>query len=310
MQQVLDAAGCTAAVHARDIDSDQQVGLDADADVQLASVFKVGVLLELMRRAYDDGDLDLLERIVVPAGSATLGPTGLSICVDDVEMSLRDLALSMMYVSDNTATDVVAAIVGLDRVQKTLDALGLEHTYVRQDCRDLLDKLARDVGLESLAQTSEPETARRIAADPFAHARAMAQADAIAVRDTNQSTPREVTRLLQLIWRDEAASPAACAHVRAIMGKQLFGHRLRTGFPDTVATAAKTGTLPFLKNEAGVVTYPDGRRYAVAVFTRSRSMVGNQPDQDRVIGTVARLAVDHLRELDGLPTDVAMEISL
>jgi beta-lactamase class A len=75
----------------------------------------------------------------------------------------------------------------------------------------------------------------------------------------------------------------------------VWPHRLRSGFGDEVTVAAKTGTLPGIRNEAGVVTYPDDGRYAVAVFTRARTYAWQQPNIDAAIGTAARLAVEHLR---------------
>jgi D-alanyl-D-alanine carboxypeptidase len=69
--------------------------------------------------------------------------------------------------------------------------------------------------------------------------------------------------------------------------------------PKAVTIAAKTGTLPAVRNECGVVTCPDGRQYAVAVFTRARAVTERQPKVDASIGTAARLAVDHLRTLSG-----------
>ena len=65
-----------------------------------------------------------------------------------------------------------------------------------------------------------------------------------------------------------------------------------------VRIAAKTGTLPAVRNEAGVLTYPDGHRYAVAVFTHAESLAERQPAVDAAIGRTARLAVDHLRSLE------------
>lgn len=87
----------------------------------------------------------------------------------------------------------------------------------------------------------------------------------------------------------------ACAQVRAIMVRQIRPHRLGSGFPADVQVAAKTGTLPGVRNEAGVVTHPDGRSHAVAVFTRSQSLDQRDPAADAVIGRAGRLAVDHLR---------------
>jgi beta-lactamase class A len=72
--------------------------------------------------------------------------------------------------------------------------------------------------------------------------------------------------------------------------------RLASGFPfDDVAVSGKTGSLPTLRSEIGVVEYPDGGRYAVAVFTRSFGTAHNQPRADAAIGSAARIAIDHLR---------------
>lgn len=112
---------------------------------------------------------------------------------------------------------------------------------------------------------------------------------------TTRSTPAEVTKLLRLIWRDEAGPPEACAEVRRIMALQVWPHRLTAGFPDNVTVAGKTGSLPGIRNEAGVVVYPDGRRYAVGVFTRAEVYAGRTPRVDAAIGAAACAAVEMLR---------------
>ena len=112
---------------------------------------------------------------------------------------------------------------------------------------------------------------------------------------TSRTTPAEMTRLLKLIWTDEAAPPDACAEIRRIMSLQVWPHRLTSGFPSEVTLAAKTGTLPGIRNEAGVVTYPDGSRYATAVFTRAHTYVDRQPLVDASIGRGAFAAVEALR---------------
>ncbi|GAA3584821.1 hypothetical protein GCM10022222_81830 [Amycolatopsis ultiminotia] len=105
-----------------------------------------------------------------------------------------------------------------------------------------------------------------------------------------------MTRLLGLIWRNEAAPSAACADVRRWMGLQLWPHRLRAGFPDDgIQVAGKTGTLPAVGNEVGVVEYPDGGRYAVAVFTRAEDTRSRVPERDAFIGFAAAEAIRWLR---------------
>src|SRR5690606_22964661 len=112
----------------------------------------------------------------------------------------------------------------------------------------------------------------------------------------SRHTPRGMTRLLAAVWRDEAGTAEHCAAMRRLLALQVWPHRLASGFPfDDVHVAGKTGTLPTVRNDVGVVEYPDGGRYAVAVFTRTANPAAALPAADAVIGTAARLAVDGLR---------------
>ena len=254
-------------VHACEIDGDGEVGLEADEPVVAASVFKVPVMLELARQCAA-GELDLTQRICVPADRRTIGPTGISSMRDDVDVSLRDLANLMMTVSDNTATDVIIEMVGLDRINTTLKQLALTETVLVENCESIIASLLEE----------EVPAAR-----------------CLRPLETNRTTPREMTRLLSMIWRGEAGPPEACAEVRRIMSLQVWPHRLTAGFPDEVAVAGKTGTLAAIRNEAGVVTYPDDRRYAVAVFLHASTHAFRHPAADAAIGAAARAAVNALR---------------
>jgi len=284
---VFNASGARGYVHARAVDGAGEVGLDESTPVVTASVFKVPVLLELARQMAA-GEIDPTERVVVPAGRRTLGPTGLSVMLDDVEVSVRDLAFMMMSVSDNTATDVLMERVDSTRIAATLESLGLHDTIVPDDCAHLLAGLGADLGIDR--DSDPPVDFMDIDPALFAKARAL---DA---SQTNRTTPRDMTQLLSFVWTDQAGPAEACAEVRRIMALQVWPHRLSSGFPDGVSVAGKTGTLPGIRNEAGVVTYPDGGQYAVAVFTVARSLAAQQPAIDAAIGTAARLAIDSLRQ--------------
>ena len=292
IEDVASAAGVRVLLHAVDLDSCAEVSVDADTPVVLASVFKVPVAVELARQ-FGSGKLDPTERVRVPATQRTSGPTGLSVLVDDVEMSLRDLAQLMISVSDNTATDVVVERVGREAVNATMRELGLPGTVLEGDCRFLLGRLLLDLGLSAdemkALAADEDEVLERIPPERWTKCRDL---DAPS---TNRSTPREVTRLLDLIWTDRAAPAEQCALVRRIMSQQVWPHRLRSGFAGDVKVSGKTGTLPFIRNEVGMVQYRDGGRYAVAVFTVAGVPDLSLPAADAVIGTAARIAVGALR---------------
>ncbi|MFI9549977.1 serine hydrolase [Nonomuraea endophytica] len=276
VEQVLGPIGARAWVHAVDLDSGAEVGYGSYGLVALASVFKVPVLVELFRR-FGDGRLAPDARLDVPAEGRSAGPTGLSVMADPIELSLRDLAYWMMSVSDNAATDILVNLLGTDAINATLRELGLTRTRVDGTCDDLYQTMYEDV-----PEGAGPDALRAArAVDPE--------------RTQHSGTPREITRLLTAIWKDEAAGPAECAEMRRILGLQAWPHRLRAGFTEPgTRVSAKTGTLPFWRNEAGVVEV-DGGRFAVAVFIRTEDHRYRQPATDTSVGTLARLAVDHLR---------------
>ena len=281
--QAFEQAGVTGWVHAVDIDGHAELAFGADEPVAVASVFKVPLLVAL-HRAADAGTLHLDHRVKVGA-DRTSGVAGLGAMHDDAELSLRDLALLMITISDNAAADAVLATVGVDAVQRTVAELGLTRTAVVASGRDQYDTLVDDLAHSGLSLT-------QALADPAA----LSRFRVLDPARTNRSTPRDITTLLARIWRDEAASPAACGEMRRVLRLQVCRHRLASGFPaDDVRVAGKTGTLLNLRSEVGVVETPDERRFAIAVFTRADGAALTNPAAERVIGTVARLAVDQLR---------------
>nr|WP_241562062.1 serine hydrolase [Streptomyces hoynatensis] len=262
-----------------------EVALRADEQVVIASIFKILLVLEFARQAAT-GRLDPRERIRVRAGDR-LGGWGVAGCADDAELSLRDLAYFAMSVSDNTAADVLLRRIGLDVLPLLTAELGLTRTRVRGGPRQLLESMLADVGARDGG-----EFARVYPTLTTEQVRALRVFDP---EHTTSSTAREITRLLELIWQDAAGPPAACAAVRELMARQVFWTRLGSGFPPEVRLAAKTGTLPGLHMEAGVVEYPDGGRYAIAVFAAAESLRSRGIDIDLAIGEAARTAVEHLR---------------
>ena len=279
-------AGVDGFFHALDLSNGNAVGHQEDEYVIPASVFKLPVLLELFRQ-HVAGDIDATAQVQVPVEGRAPGPFGLSIMLDPMTMSLRDLAWLMMGISDNAATDVICGLVGLDNVNKTLASLGLGQTTISGDCRDLFASMLADLGAASFEDLIQPMT--------YALSQSVSALD--PHRAETRTTPGDITTLLRLVWDDEAAAPEACAEVRRILGAQVWPHRLAAGFADQdeVTTSGKTGTLPGIRNEVGVVEYPDGGRYAVACFTRSPRLTRKDAAADAVIGRAARLAVDALR---------------
>lgn len=287
IDQVFAAVGVDARLHVRDIDTGREIGLRADDQVVIASIFKILLVLEFARQV-TAGQLDPTAQVFVRAEDR-LGGWGVAGCADDAQLSLRDLAYFAMSVSDNTAADLLMRRVGSDVVGLLAVELGLSRTRVIGGPRQLLESMLADVGARD-----DAEFARIYPTLPEARVRALRVFDP---DHTTSSTAREITQLLALIWRDQAGPAPACAMVRQLMGRQLFWTRLASGFPPEVRVAAKTGTLPGLHMEAGVAEYPDGGRYAVAVFAATRLLATRRIDVDLAMGAAARIAVEALREV-------------
>nr|WP_037685772.1 serine hydrolase [Streptomyces aureocirculatus] len=281
IQEAFAEAGVTGKLHALDIDSGAELGTGADQAVVTASVHKLCVLITLHEQAAA-GLVDLTEQVECPPDGRASGPTGLSAMLDPVRMSLRDAAYLMMAVSDNTAAELCLSRVGLDAVNATTARLGLTRTRALHTFRAMFESMREDAGPGGAQALTDPYVIARLRAlDPAR---------------SNHSTARDMTRLLRALWRDEACTPEHGAAMRRVLGLQVWPHRLAAGFPfDDVHVAGKTGSLPTLRNEVGVVEYPDGGRYAVAVFTRAARTAATLPSADAVIGTAARIAVEALR---------------
>jgi beta-lactamase class A len=82
-----------------------------------------------------------------------------------------------------------------------------------------------------------------------------------------------------------------------MMSRQVTRQRLALGFPRSgIQIAAKSGSLlGVIRNEIGVITMPDGQRYAAAVFTRADRPWDNEHEINAAIGTATARAVGCLR---------------
>lgn len=287
VRAVFRDAGVRGWLHARPVTADGpgpvEVAVGADVPVVMASVYKLLVLVAFCREV-DEGGIDPREPVVVPPGR-TPGGTGISALADPVTMSWRDLATSMITVSDNAAADVVHTRVGRGRVAALPAELGLDGTRVRGGTADVFADLVTDTGTDDVA------AAFAVLADNDVPA----QVRALSPVFGSSTTAADATRLLGLLWRGELASATGTEFARRVLSAQIWPHRLRAGFPAAAAVAGKTGTVGAVRNEVGVVTFPGEHPVAVAVFTHAARSDMSVPRADAAIGAAARVAVNELR---------------
>ncbi|MET7767380.1 serine hydrolase [Nocardia sp. NPDC005366] len=286
IRAVFADAGCSGWLHARRCDdSAGEVSIEGRSRVVTASVYKLPLFVAFCR-GVDAGRIDPTARLTVLPSDCTPGPTGIAVLHDPVTMSRRDLATSMMTVSDNAAADVLLGEVGLGAVEDLLAELGLTETRVVGGTADQYRGLVRDTDTHTTAEA-------------FAALADNDEAWSVSAYDpsyTSATTPEEMTRLLRAIWTGAVLSPARTDFVRYVMRRQPWSHRIASAFPHRgVSVAGKTGTIGVIRNEVAVVEFPGEFPVAVAVFTRAARADPVLPVVDAAIAEAARIAVTELR---------------
>lgn len=118
-----------------------------------------------------------------------------------------------------------------------------------------------------------------------------------AAQYRNWISPAAAVQLLErLISNPPLSSAANDFLVQVLTASGTGAHRLRAGLPPGTILAHKTGTSgehngkAEATNDVGLITLPDGRHLAVAVFiTDARA---NEATRDRVIARIGRAAYD------------------
>ncbi len=235
--------------------------VNADRAFQLASIFKVPVLVAALRQI-DAGALDLDARHTLRADHKLIGSGVLSYLDAGLQPTLRDLLTLMIIISDNTATDIVLALLGgVDAVARTLRDLGIDDIHIRHTTRDLLWAVFPS---ETLALT-EPEIMRIVREQTLVRRDAGVAPEAA----TNTGTPAALCHLLRLVEQGRAASPESTALMRTILKQQTYNHRLPLSWPEDIEFAHKTGTLSNMRGDCGIAYLPGGKTLAISAMVQA-----------------------------------------
>ena len=206
-----------------------------------------------------------------------------------IALSAANYIELMLTVSDNSATDTLLAQLGGPAVvERWLIAHHVEGVRIDRNIgRLLLDDAGLPIGADG-----DPVAALR-AADAMPML-TPAQLDAAAAvfdadpRDT--ATPLGFARLLARIDKGELLKPASTKFLIDVLTRTTTGpDRIKGGLPADLRVAHKTGTLHGISDDVALVTLPDGRRVAIAAFTRG---IADGKARARIIADAARAIYD------------------
>ncbi|WP_020619247.1 serine hydrolase [Paenibacillus daejeonensis] len=130
VQPIINAAeeqGVRVSVNIQDLSGtfgNQRLSLGSTESYMPASTIKLALATALMQQV-DKGDLSLTDEVEVSPSDVVGGTGSLQKETFPQQVTLERLARLMITQSDNTATNVLIDVVGLDTVQQLMDELGL-----------------------------------------------------------------------------------------------------------------------------------------------------------------------------------------
>lgn len=215
LETALSAFQGSASVAYRSLADTSDPGFSIAGDTQhtAASMIKLVVLAELFDQV-SDGTLSLdaeiaLEPTDIVGGSGTLQYQGAG-----TQITLEELARVMIAESDNTATNKIIDIVGMDKVNEEAGKLGLAHTKLQ---RRMLDESAQANGIENVMSADDAAT------------------------------------ILLSIAQGTFYGPELSGLALDFLKQQSDESGLLAGLPAGTAFAHKTGMLSGVQNDGGIV---------------------------------------------------------
>ncbi len=191
-----------------------------------ASMIKVGIMYEIMRQS-SAGILSLDDLLTITNESRVGGAGILAELRPGLTMTVRELVTLMIIVSDNTATNLLIDLAGMSAINATMTNLGLPATVLR---RRMMDFAAAEAGNE------------------------------------NTTSAADLAALFALIQNNTGLPPRCGQLMLDILARQQIRDKLPFYLPEETVIAHKTGTLPGVEHDGGILYLTDGP-YTVAVLT-------------------------------------------
>jgi beta-lactamase class A len=196
----------------RDLVRGEGFAIRGDEEFPTASTIKLHVLTQLLRRA-EQGEIELDQKLTLTPEMSVPGSGVLAHLEGTIEMSLINLAILMIIVSDNTAANLCIDLAGMEGTNALLQELGLERTVLRRKMYDY---------------------------------------DALKRKQENISTPVECVRMMELLYADKP-SPYVARHCLAILKKDKDGPLFNRAILPPISIANKPGWMEHVCCDTGIV---------------------------------------------------------
>ena len=257
---------------------------DPDRRLPPASVFKVPIMVELLRQV-EAGRHRLDDEHRIHEGLCRHGSG-----IDDTSVgsvwSLRDLCDIMIAHSDNVATDLVLEVIGLESVNRTMDALGFADTRVDMPIGRWHYRV---MGLGDAPITAQNTAAgeARIRLEPID-----IDGPAYRDRDNNLTSAQDMADLLERMHGGRLLSASASALMLDMLHRCADRSMLARHVDPGIVVAHKYGASKYIRADVGILEFP-GRPVVVAALTLAQEKDGQRPGRELIarVGKVVTAAL-------------------
>jgi len=262
----------TVGIYVRDVVSGETAGKNANRLFQLASTFKVPILVAAMRQA-ERRHFNLDRRVTVHNQDKIAGSI-LAHLDDGLALTIRDLLTLMIIVSDNTATDIILdEIGGYSAVEHEMRKMGLQDIYLHQSVRELLHSI-EPVDDLVLTEYDYVQYIKRTGIKPTTQA-------VMNPAVSNFATARVMTDLFYLIETGRTTDKELTDQMRNILLRQQYDDRIPADLPYATRVAHKTGSIAGVRNDTGIIYLPNDRPIALTVFVEYAVIQIDSPEQNK-----------------------------
>ena len=240
IEAIEQETGGTICLTARELGAGHAVRYRGDRRCKTASVIKTPLLVHIAM-AVGEGALSWSDELTLTDEEKVAGSGVLTQLGAGLKLTLRDVCVLMTIVSDNTATNMLIEQFGVAQVNERMRSLGLPLTTLYRKSYTPDTEVSREYGL-------------------------------------GMTTPDEMADLMQMLAEGRVGGPAVSAEILAILAGQCLRDSIPRALPPDWKYAGKTGGIDGVRNDAALVTAPDGSQFVLALFCQDLHDMQWTPD--------------------------------
>ena len=239
------------AIYVKGLSTGECFSMNKDIRASSASIIKLFIMGAVFQ-SVQEGRFTLHERISVKAEDR-IPYSIIALLEPEHSYSIQDLITLMIIQSDNTATNVLISLLGMEYIQGFINAQGMKNTVI---ARKMLDFTAKEEGRDNI------------------------------------TTVEDVSTYLISLYEKKVVNSSFSEQMLYILSKQLDDSIMKRELSEEVHISHKTGGLPNLKHDAGIV-YTEEENYIFVMFTWNGK---DDACGKRIIGKVSKLVFDYFTD--------------